>query len=48
MSLKPLALLVAFGLLTGCAPQSAFHYVPPPQTLTAPEAASGWTDKPGW
>ncbi|MCY9820440.1 gamma-glutamyltransferase [Aeromonas media] len=48
MSLKPLALLVAFGLLTGCAPQSAFHYVPPPQTLIAPEAASGWTDKPGW
>ncbi|MGL6232365.1 gamma-glutamyltransferase [Aeromonas rivipollensis] len=48
MSLKPLALLVAFGLLAGCAPQSAFHYVPPPQTLTAPEAASGWTDKPGW
>lgn len=48
MSLKPLALLVAFGLLAGCAPQSAFHYVPLPQTLTAPEAASGWTDKPGW
>ncbi|MFQ2102251.1 gamma-glutamyltransferase [Aeromonas sanarellii] len=48
MSLKPLGLLVAFGLLAGCAPQSAFHYVPPPQTLIAPEAASGWTDKPGW
>ncbi|WP_349922402.1 gamma-glutamyltransferase [Aeromonas veronii] len=48
MSLKPLGLLVALGLLAGCAPQSAFHYVPPSQTLIAPEAASGWTDKPGW
>ncbi|MGL5813768.1 MAG: gamma-glutamyltransferase family protein [Aeromonas sp.] len=54
MSLKPLGLLVTLsllgplGLLAGCAPQSAFHYVPPPQTLIAPEAASGWTDKPGW
>ncbi|MBV7414487.1 gamma-glutamyltransferase [Aeromonas sp. sif2433] len=48
MSLKPLGLLVAFGLLAGCAPQNGFHYVPPPQTLLAPEAASGWTDKQGW
>ncbi len=48
MSLKPLGLLVALGLLAGCAPQNGFHYVPPPQALTAPEAASGWTDKPGW
>lgn len=48
MSLKPLGLLVAFGLLAGCAPLNGFHYVPPPQTLLAPEAASGWTDKQGW
>ncbi|MEG0007522.1 MAG: gamma-glutamyltransferase [Aeromonas sp.] len=48
MSLKPLSLLVAIGLLAGCAPQSGFHYVPPPQALIAPEAASGWTDKQGW
>lgn len=48
MSLNPLALLVALGLLSGCAPQPHFQYVPPPQTLVAPEAASGWTDKPGW
>lgn len=48
MSLNPLALLVAQGLLAGCAPQPHFQYVPPPQTLVAPEAASGWTDKPGW
>ncbi|MGY3864562.1 gamma-glutamyltransferase [Aeromonas bivalvium] len=48
MSLKPLSLLIAFGLLAGCAPQDAFHYAPPPQTLIAPEAASGWTDKQGW
>ena len=26
MSLKPLGLLVAFGLLAGCAPQNGFHY----------------------
>ncbi|MEI4980312.1 gamma-glutamyltransferase family protein [Aeromonas caviae] len=48
MSLKPLGLLVALGLLGGCASQDGFHYVPPPQTLIAPEAASGWIDKPGW
>lgn len=48
MSHRSLGLLAALGLLAGCAPQNAFHYVPPPQTLLAPEAASGWTDKPGW
>jgi gamma-glutamyltranspeptidase / glutathione hydrolase len=48
MSLKPLSLLVALGLLAGCASQEAFHYAVPPQTLLAPEAASGWTDKQGW
>ncbi|MFQ2622183.1 gamma-glutamyltransferase family protein [Aeromonas caviae] len=48
MSLNPLGLLVALGLLGGCASQDGFHYVPPPQTLIAPEAASGWIDKPGW
>ena len=48
MSLKPLSLLVALGLLAGCASQDAFHYAVPPQTLLAPEAASGWTDKQGW
>ncbi|MGE6149157.1 gamma-glutamyltransferase [Aeromonas media] len=48
MSHRSLGLLAALGLLAGCAPQNAFHYVPPPQTMIAPEAASGWTDKPGW
>ncbi|MGY4024472.1 gamma-glutamyltransferase [Aeromonas rivuli] len=48
MFLKPLSLLVALGLLAGCASQEAFHYSVPPQTLLAPEAASGWTDKQGW
>ncbi|MCS3454583.1 gamma-glutamyltranspeptidase/glutathione hydrolase [Aeromonas sp. BIGb0405] len=48
MFLKPLSLLVTLGLLAGCASQEAFHYSVPPQTLLAPEAASGWTDKQGW
>lgn len=48
MSPNPLGLLVAFALLAGCAPQNSFHYVAPTQTLIAPEAASGWTDKSGW
>lgn len=48
MPRHPLALLIALGLLAGCAPRPHFQYVPPPQTLVAPEAASGWTDKPGW
>ncbi|OSM53019.1 gamma-glutamyltransferase, partial [Aeromonas salmonicida subsp. salmonicida] len=48
MLLKPAGLAVAFALLAGCASDKGFHYAPPPQTLIAPEAASGWTDKQGW
>ncbi|MGL5609434.1 MAG: gamma-glutamyltransferase, partial [Aeromonas veronii] len=45
---KPLGLAVALALLAGCASDNGFHYTPPAQTLIAPEAASGWTDKQGW
>ncbi|MCH7371574.1 gamma-glutamyltransferase [Aeromonas sp. MR16] len=48
MSHRSLGLLAALGMLAGCAPQNTFHYVTPPQTLLAPESASGWTDKQGW
>lgn len=48
MSLNPLGLLITLGLLAGCSAQDTFHYAPPPQTLLAPEAASGWADKQGW
>ena len=41
MLLKPAGLAVAFALLAGCASDKGFHYAPPPQTLIAPEAASG-------
>ena len=48
MLLKPLGLTLALALLAGCASDKGFHYAPPPQTLLAPEAASGWIDKQGW
>ncbi|MEW7864462.1 gamma-glutamyltransferase [Aeromonas diversa] len=48
MLMKPLALSLTLALLAGCADPQGFHYAPPPQTLIAPEASSGWSDKPGW
>ncbi len=41
---RPLALLALAAALTGCASAPSFHYTVPPQ----PEAASGFTEKPGW
>lgn len=45
------ALVAALLLLGGCAPLTSrhqFNYQLPPPNLTPPEAASGWTPKPGW
>ena len=44
--LNTLALLAGVCLLASCA--SPFSYTAPPTESFAPEAASGWTDKPGW
>ncbi|MBL0456985.1 gamma-glutamyltransferase family protein [Aeromonas enteropelogenes] len=45
---NPLGLAIALALLAGCASEPGFHYAAPPQTLIAPEAASGWQEKQGW
>lgn len=53
--LKPACLALAAALLAACqsvsppasSPSAAFRYEPP-AAYTAPEAASGWVDKPGW
>jgi gamma-glutamyltranspeptidase/glutathione hydrolase len=46
---RGLAALLAAALLAACAaPPQAFRYRAPDAGLQAPEAASGYTDKPGW